>query len=726
MPGSLPRRHRRRPVRRSRRRRPLRRGVRGRRRVQPVPVRVRLDLHGAVRGVLPPRRPRRADRHPHHQALRGRARHAAARPDARGQAHREGRDRRRRSGRHVGRVLPRPPGLPGHGPRGDARPRRHDGHRHPGVPPPRETCSRPRSSGSWTSAWSSGSTRRWAATSRCRTSSARASGPSSWPPARPRAGVSASPATTSPASSRPRGSSRRSTSASSPTLSGDVIVVGGGSTAMDAARSARRSGAATVTIVYRRGREDMPAQEEEIEAAEREGITIARRPRAERGRRPRRRGRRAALRRHSGRGRRTSPAGARPWEADRRGPRAAGDDHPRRDRRGARPVHPPRGCRDRGQRLGRHRGRPADPRHRPRRHLRRRRRRLRPQDHHRGRRRRTARRGLHPRVPRRRQRTARPRSCPRSATRRPPSRRSASTSPTQARAHAPLPVVETGDLHGHPGRASPRTPPAPRPRAASAATRSTAARPSASGRSRTRRQPRRRHVAPRVPAGPTSAATPSARRCPVNADQVSGLFSAGEAFVEGTIAAALVVLWILARGAPPRPAVHGPDHRQVHPPAGRRPVVDHLHRPARHHPAPGVPGQLHLLLPGRASRARTCRSPAASRPCSPSPPCSSSSWARATRTCAGCASRCILIGHRRRPLPHAVPASASQVTDARPARAPTRSCRRWSRRQNPDLALPLVLPLRRSLTGILGVVAVVYNLRLSMRRAQGRVRSTRC
>ncbi len=60
----------------------------------------------------------------------------------------------------------------------------------------------------------------------------------------------------------------------SPRLSGDVIVVGGGSTAMDAARSARRSGAASVTIAYRRGRRDMPAQVEEIEAAEREGIAI--------------------------------------------------------------------------------------------------------------------------------------------------------------------------------------------------------------------------------------------------------------------------------------------------------------------------------------------------------------------------------------------------------------------------------------------------------------------
>ena len=59
-----------------------------------------------------------------------------------------------------------------------------------------------------------------------------------------------------------------------PQLSGPVVVVGGGSTAMDAARSAWRSGAGSVTILYRRGRADMPAQVEEIEAAEREGIVI--------------------------------------------------------------------------------------------------------------------------------------------------------------------------------------------------------------------------------------------------------------------------------------------------------------------------------------------------------------------------------------------------------------------------------------------------------------------
>jgi NADPH-dependent glutamate synthase beta subunit-like oxidoreductase/Pyruvate/2-oxoacid:ferredoxin oxidoreductase delta subunit len=60
----------------------------------------------------------------------------------------------------------------------------------------------------------------------------------------------------------------------SPRLGGNVIVIGGGSTAMDAARSALRSGAETVTVAYRRARSDMPAQVEEIEAAEREGIRI--------------------------------------------------------------------------------------------------------------------------------------------------------------------------------------------------------------------------------------------------------------------------------------------------------------------------------------------------------------------------------------------------------------------------------------------------------------------
>jgi NADH-quinone oxidoreductase subunit F len=52
-----------------------------------------------------------------------------------------------------------------------------------------------------------------------------------------------------------------------------VAVIGGGNSAIDAARVAVRLGA-EVTIIYRRTREDMPAAEEEIIAAEQEGIKI--------------------------------------------------------------------------------------------------------------------------------------------------------------------------------------------------------------------------------------------------------------------------------------------------------------------------------------------------------------------------------------------------------------------------------------------------------------------
>lgn len=53
-----------------------------------------------------------------------------------------------------------------------------------------------------------------------------------------------------------------------------VIVVGGGNTAIDAARSARRVGAKSVQIVYRRTRSEMPAIHEEIEEAIEEGIEL--------------------------------------------------------------------------------------------------------------------------------------------------------------------------------------------------------------------------------------------------------------------------------------------------------------------------------------------------------------------------------------------------------------------------------------------------------------------
>ncbi|MDP8239239.1 MAG: NADH-ubiquinone oxidoreductase-F iron-sulfur binding region domain-containing protein [Candidatus Hatepunaea meridiana] len=56
---------------------------------------------------------------------------------------------------------------------------------------------------------------------------------------------------------------------------GNVGVIGGGNSAVDAARTAlRQEGVEKVTILYRRTQEEMPAFEEEIEAAVQEGITL--------------------------------------------------------------------------------------------------------------------------------------------------------------------------------------------------------------------------------------------------------------------------------------------------------------------------------------------------------------------------------------------------------------------------------------------------------------------
>ena len=59
-----------------------------------------------------------------------------------------------------------------------------------------------------------------------------------------------------------------------PVIGRRVAVYGGGNTAMDAARVARRLGADEALIVYRRTREQMPAHVEEAEDAEREGVRI--------------------------------------------------------------------------------------------------------------------------------------------------------------------------------------------------------------------------------------------------------------------------------------------------------------------------------------------------------------------------------------------------------------------------------------------------------------------
>lgn len=57
-------------------------------------------------------------------------------------------------------------------------------------------------------------------------------------------------------------------------LKGHVVIVGGGNTAIDAARTALRCNASKVSILYRRTRDEMPADDVEIEDALAEGVEI--------------------------------------------------------------------------------------------------------------------------------------------------------------------------------------------------------------------------------------------------------------------------------------------------------------------------------------------------------------------------------------------------------------------------------------------------------------------
>ncbi len=57
-------------------------------------------------------------------------------------------------------------------------------------------------------------------------------------------------------------------------LSGHVVVLGGGNTAIDCARSALRAGAERVTLAYRRTRREMPAIAEEVDEALEEGVLL--------------------------------------------------------------------------------------------------------------------------------------------------------------------------------------------------------------------------------------------------------------------------------------------------------------------------------------------------------------------------------------------------------------------------------------------------------------------
>jgi NADPH-dependent glutamate synthase beta subunit-like oxidoreductase len=59
-----------------------------------------------------------------------------------------------------------------------------------------------------------------------------------------------------------------------PLLGRRVVVYGGGDTAMDVARTAKRLGATDAVVVYRRNRERMPAHDFEVEEAEEEGVMM--------------------------------------------------------------------------------------------------------------------------------------------------------------------------------------------------------------------------------------------------------------------------------------------------------------------------------------------------------------------------------------------------------------------------------------------------------------------
>ncbi len=71
-----------------------------------------------------------------------------------------------------------------------------------------------------------------------------------------------------------RGVSRKTHRRPAAEVGSDVIIVGGGNTAMDASRCAVRLGAKSVRVLYRRTRREMPCLMEEVEAAEAEGVQV--------------------------------------------------------------------------------------------------------------------------------------------------------------------------------------------------------------------------------------------------------------------------------------------------------------------------------------------------------------------------------------------------------------------------------------------------------------------
>ncbi len=112
-----------------------------------------------------------------------------------------------------------------------------------------------------------------------RTSRRRCARAASTPPSSPSARTSASAPTSRPAIGREDARRRLACCAawrarSTPLLGRRVVVYGGGNTAMDVARTAKRLGAEEAVVVYRRTRDRMPAHDFEVEEALEEGVLV--------------------------------------------------------------------------------------------------------------------------------------------------------------------------------------------------------------------------------------------------------------------------------------------------------------------------------------------------------------------------------------------------------------------------------------------------------------------
>ena len=264
-------------IRESHRREALRRGPRAAPGTQPAGQHLRPGLLPPLREQVHARRPGRAGGHPQPQALHDRAGDRG--PTARGPRERrergaQDRRRRQRAGRTLLRVLPGPPGLQAHHLREGAQLGRHAGAGHPGLPAaPRRAGPRDqhdRSHG-----------RRPSRRARLSARTSRSPGLKDEGYDAVFLGVGAPagiglgiPGEDGPGVTEGLTFLREYNVHGTAEVGKEVAVVGGGNSAIDAARTALRLGAEHVNILYRRQREQMPAWAEEILAADEEGITV--------------------------------------------------------------------------------------------------------------------------------------------------------------------------------------------------------------------------------------------------------------------------------------------------------------------------------------------------------------------------------------------------------------------------------------------------------------------